>query len=359
MNMKILSAFTVFVLTPLLFTPQTGQSQSAATSTAVATVEVAAEMGKMPSDCGQLAEPIVPDPNFGRAIGAWPIWVALPNNAGNETRGVLGMPDQHYIKDSHLEGWWAMKVGWAIKDTYKGEVKVQGFNVADHSPIYFQFAGDPVTTAVLNPAKPGGSASGLNLAFFPSYVWVSKAGCYRIQAEWDGGSWQQVIAVGAAERAASATQSVILSGPVEDAPVGCAPRDVAQRLNELFAAINMGEPDIVPQFFGNDSISMFSWYSMTRIGPGAEKDHFAAYDLKELAAYFVKRHQQHEHLRLVRLQVNSWQGDLVHFGPITLMRSADDLHFDSKTTEYEVGGKGAMSCKQKTFLVLSLAMNIP
>ena len=357
MNTKLLSAVAILFLAAMMLTPQTGQSQSA-DATALATVEVAPELGSIPANCGQLAEKLVPDPAVGPAIGAWPIWAAV-NGGGQEGKAALGMDDLHYIKDEHLPGWWGTKVGWVIRDSYKGEVKVQGYNLADHSPMYFQFRGDPVTTAVLNPARPGGSAAGLqHWSLFPSYVWVSKAGCYRLQAEWDGGSWQQTIAVGAEVGGPAGQPSVILSGPVEDAPAGCKPRVVAQRLTELFAALDAGQSDIVPQYFGSVQHDMFQWYSMTRIGPGAEKDNYVTHDLKELATYFVKRHQQHEHMRLVRLQVNSWQGDLVHFGPLTVMRSADDLHFGSKATEYGVDGKGTMNCKQGTFLVLSLVMNV-
>jgi hypothetical protein len=64
--------------------------------------------------------------------------------------------------------------------------------------MYFSFGGStPTAAATFNPETPGAYAEGSELfANFPSTVWVSKAGCYLIEAQWDGGLWQQTIAVG-------------------------------------------------------------------------------------------------------------------------------------------------------------------
>lgn len=189
-----------FLLLTFLFMTQSGYSQSSLAVTPTPAVTVAAELDAPPADCGVLADAMAIDPLIPDALGAWPIWVALPNR-GPETKGIVGMPNQHFITNPQLEGWWATKIAWFIATSYVGEVRLQGFNTADHSPMYFEFDGDEATTlATLNPEHPGGSANGLaNWAFFPSYMWVSKAGCYRLEAEWDGGLWQQIIAVGSME----------------------------------------------------------------------------------------------------------------------------------------------------------------
>jgi hypothetical protein len=197
MKNKLLLTIPLLLLLMFLMT-QPGKSQSTTDPTPTLTVEVAAEMEAVPSDCGILAEEMTIDPMITHAIGTWPIWVALPNEAGS-TKGILSMPNKHYQENPQLEGWWSTKVAWFIDPSYTGEVRLQGFNVDDNSPIYFEF--DELTTlAAINPAEPGGFADGLEAwAFFPSYMWVSKAGCYRLQAEWDGGLWQQIIAVGRSE----------------------------------------------------------------------------------------------------------------------------------------------------------------
>jgi hypothetical protein len=190
-NKLILLSPLLLVL--LLFIAQPGQSQSPE-------VEVADEMADVPTNCGTLAESMAIDPMIPQAIGMWPIWFALPN-VQDETRGILYFPNQHYHTHPDLEGWWATKAAWFIPLSYTGEVKLQGVNIADNSPMYID-AGEMGLNliATLNPAQPGGFIEGLDdWAFFPSYAWVSKAGCYRLQAEWDGGRWEQIIAVGNVE----------------------------------------------------------------------------------------------------------------------------------------------------------------
>jgi hypothetical protein len=197
MKIGLLLQSSVLLLMVLLLNIQQPQGQSLVEVTPTSAVEVAPEMEIAPSNCGILAEAMAIDPLIPQAIGAWPIWIALPNVSG-ETKGILYMPNEHNFTTPQLEGWWVTKVAWFIPESYTGEVHVQGFNVDDHSPMYFEAnAPEPTQVATLNPDHPGGFVTDLdNWAFFPSYIWVSKAGCYQIQAQWDGGMWQQVIAVG-------------------------------------------------------------------------------------------------------------------------------------------------------------------
>ncbi len=152
-------------------------------------------MALVPDDCGILAEPMAIDPLIPHAIGTWPIWVAVPG-AGDDSKGMMFVPNEHYQRSPRLEGWWSTKVGWFVSPSYVGEVEVRGYNLADNSPMYFDVS-ESGTTMTLNPAEPGGFVTDLDdWAFFPSNVWVSKAGCYQIEAKWEGGLWQQVVAVG-------------------------------------------------------------------------------------------------------------------------------------------------------------------
>jgi hypothetical protein len=189
----------VFLGLTLMFVimPRPGYSQSPGPATA-GTVEVAAEMAPAPANCGPVPEPLQVDSQIGAAIGAWPIWVGLPARDG---RAVIAYSNQKYNANSTLPGWWSTKVGWFIKKTYHGEVKLYGYNVADHSPIYFDIGPDATTTTpTINPDHPGGFISGMtDWAFFPSLVWISKAGCYTLVAEWDGGTWHQTVPAGYVE----------------------------------------------------------------------------------------------------------------------------------------------------------------
>jgi hypothetical protein len=155
-------------------------------------VEGAPQMNPAPTTCGPLPEAINFGEDVGRLVAAWPLYIGIEN-------GVLPMPTTHYFTDDRLPGWWRNKVGWLAKASYQGTIHLRGANVDDGSPMVFEFNGDePVLEAVLDSAHPGGFIDGLEgWAFFPSAVWVSKAGCYRLQVEWDGGRWEQVLAVGA------------------------------------------------------------------------------------------------------------------------------------------------------------------
>ena len=197
MKRKLILLSSPLLLAMFLFMAQLGYSQSSEDAAPTPAVEAAPEMEAVPENCGQLAKPTVVDPLV-EAIGTWPIWVALPNWDG-ETEGVLVIPNERDYKHPEQEGWWSMKIAWFIPLSYSGEVRLRGYNLADDSPIYFEF--DELTdVAILNPEHPGGFVAELtDWAFFPSLVYVSKAGCYRLHAEWDGGLWEQTIAVGSRE----------------------------------------------------------------------------------------------------------------------------------------------------------------
>lgn len=83
----------------------------------------------------------------------------------------------------------------------------------------------------------------------------------------------------------------------------------------------------------------------------ANGEHFTAYNKDELEAHFQRRYEQREQWQLLRVVVNGWdQGrGLLHFGPVIIKRTADDLQFP-----FESVGKGAYSCGQENFIVLCL-----
>lgn len=202
--MKNLSLLLWILLVAALSIPllnmETVHSQTAV-PTAAATVGVAAEMADMPTNCGPSPEPIQIDEHVGPSIGSWPLWTVMYYQQDGVRKGGLAMPKDHPTVDNGIPGWWGQKVAWAVKRTYKGEVTLRGYNVADNSPMYFSLnTPTPTTAPVLNPDKPGATAAGSDQwAFFPSTVWVSKAGCYVIEAQWNGGTWRQTVPVGYVE----------------------------------------------------------------------------------------------------------------------------------------------------------------
>lgn len=195
MKRLALSGFALLLIVVLFSVPL---QQSRATTLPTPTIGAAAQMDAVPTDCGILAASFSPDPGIPNAMGAFPIWVGLSD-------GVLPMPTEHYQENPRLPGWWATKLGWLITKAYTGTVRVSGWNVTDNTPMYFEFGDNgPLLLSTLDPAEPGGFVDGLDdWAFFPSYAWVPQAGCYRLRAEWDGGLWEQVIAVGSDEASVS------------------------------------------------------------------------------------------------------------------------------------------------------------
>lgn len=171
------------------------QSQPVATQGAIETV--AAQMDALPTNCGSLAEPIQLNAQQGNFIGSWPILLGIPNDSRQHS-GVLTFPNEHTYTDERLPGWWNTKMAWFVSQAYQGTVKVRAFNIKDNSPMYINWKGNALsTTAEFDAKKTVSYVQGMNgWAFFPSAVWVSKAGCYRFEAEWDGGAWQQIVAVG-------------------------------------------------------------------------------------------------------------------------------------------------------------------
>lgn len=142
--------------------------------------------------------------------------------------------------------------------------------------------------------------------------------------------------------------SYSVTGNADGAPIDCSPDQIASRISEAFNAINRADPDVVDKYFGRADYAPFGWYT---IGSGDKQE--AAYTWGTLDEYFQERFQQHEHIELLSIRFNGWdeQREMVHFGPIEIARTADDLG----KSEQIYWGKGAYYCKTHTIVVLSLA----
>jgi len=170
-----------------------------------------------------------------------------------------------------------------------------------------------------------------------------------------------VFTSGCRQAGESANENYAVSGNADGAPLGCGMQDIADRMVEMFNAINRGDPDLVDEYFGRRTQAPFQWYSMTIVrNNDTVIDHFAAYTWDELDVYFKLRHQQHEQMRLLNVQFNGWDPatGVVNFGPIEILRQADKFAPDLLLSEGITSGKGAYHCGTKAFIVLSLVMNI-
>ena len=151
-----------------------------------------------------------------------------------------------------------------------------------------------------------------------------------------------------------AQREVIVTRDDSTLPSGCGPREVAQLIMRFFDAFNNGDQEQLDRFFGFES--GFQWYSVTEGDPSKGGRHFVAYNPEDLLAYFAERHQQHERLRLITVDVAgpSWHGgvDIAYF----LTRRADDLEPGLEGSERIVHGKGAINCEKQQIFVWSMGM---
>ncbi|MBN2502486.1 MAG: hypothetical protein JXB38_17010 [Anaerolineales bacterium] len=145
-----------------------------------------------------------------------------------------------------------------------------------------------------------------------------------------------------------------VTGAAEGAPEDCRPEQVAARLDQLGQAISTQDIGRVLTFFDE---SPFQWYSIDE-APTSTAQGFTAYNLADLEAYFLERFAQDEKWELVELYVNGWDSarKLVHFGPVHIRRTANDLPLELEGSENLTDGKGAYHCESQTFIVLSLVM---
>jgi len=170
-----------------------------------------------------------------------------------------------------------------------------------------------------------------------------------------------VFTSGCNKAGASANDNYVVTGNADAAPIGCGVKDIADRTVEMFNAINRGDSNLVDEYFGRRSHAPFQWYSMTIVhNNDTVINHFVAHTWDDLDAYFRLRYQQHEQMRLLNMQLNGWNPAIavVDFGPIEIVRHADNFEPGLLLSESIASGKGTYHCETRAFIVLSLVMNI-
>jgi len=135
-------------------------------------------------------------------------------------------------------------------------------------------------------------------------------------------------------------------------PAGCELDEAVQVLTAFMHAFNHGDSVALQRFFPDEGVYPyadqrgFQWYSVTD-----QNGHFVTYDPAELPAYFAARHDQHERLKLRKLEVaGNWE-PRVDFG-VRLSRRADDI------SVHKVAGKAAMYCDDHTIFVWSMGQRV-
>lgn len=112
------------------------------------------------------------------------------------------------------------------------------------------------------------------------------------------------------------------------------PEDVARVVEEFVSAYNRGAPDLAERSFAAEPD--FEWYSVSR----GRREEFVTYDRSRLPAYFSRRSEMGDRLKLLEVNVQDERG--WHGGydfSFRLVRFSDE-----RRAEGRYHGKGAADC---------------
>jgi hypothetical protein len=130
--------------------------------------------------------------HFGPGIGGYPAWAVGFGGpvAWRSAGGIVGQQPTQYG--------WPEKVLWVVKRSYPGSVRLRGANLADGVPLWFEIGGrrEATVAPVLKALEPAIPYQTEGWAEFPSYLYIPRAGCYTLEAEWEGGFWRVIFAAG-------------------------------------------------------------------------------------------------------------------------------------------------------------------
>jgi hypothetical protein len=159
-----------------------------------APLAVARRLKRAPADCTGPPPRLRSFGDYGNLAGRVPVWAGLYASfdpTGQRYKIEPGAPRTQYG--------WRIKVLWVVSSTLPQPARVSGREVNTRAPLRFDVGGDaikPTINGILDPAQPALPSTGSGYAEFPSYVYVPRAGCYELQADWSEGRWKLVFGLG-------------------------------------------------------------------------------------------------------------------------------------------------------------------
>ena len=130
-----------------------------------------------------------------------------------------------------------------------------------------------------------------------------------------------------------------VQGDTTGAPPGCSASQGIATMNRFLAAMANADSTGLTRTLALHR----PWGFVFSTGKFTPSDtFFAGRSIPELLGYFRKRAQYHERITLQAVTFNGWRGQLLNFGPIYFLRSANDLG----KTPRDGTGKGAYLCSQ-------------
>jgi hypothetical protein len=129
-------------------------------------------------------------PDYAPLLGRAPVWFG-PYLDVDEGRSILRIP----ADAPRTPYGWRVKFLWIVDLPQAAPVTLHGGEVSGPRALWIEpeSAEQAATEAALDPGPPG---SGSGFKEFPSYIYLPAAGCYFLQAAWQGGSWRIDFAAG-------------------------------------------------------------------------------------------------------------------------------------------------------------------
>lgn len=155
-------------------------------------------LGRAPASCAGATSPVVLPNNPDPAIGHSPVYATGPWSGPRALLGFddwgLSTPGDYYRiqlvrPNGERKEAWAQKVPWDVVTPLDQSVTISGRETTSARPLWFQGPGDTrgVRTRLIIPAGYHG---------FPSTIYITKPGCYRLSADWGTDRWARTFAAG-------------------------------------------------------------------------------------------------------------------------------------------------------------------
>jgi hypothetical protein len=140
---------------------------------------VETSIGDLPTHCVSGPEPMTVFNQVAPVIGSYPAWATMN---GPKAQLIYTGDDT-----SPTEYGWELKFLWIMRNTYTDTVTVSGRNLETDQPIYFQLNNQTTPTETLLLKIADNNA--FTFADFPGSIFIPTAGCYILEAKWEGGYW--------------------------------------------------------------------------------------------------------------------------------------------------------------------------
>lgn len=156
-------------------------------------------LGPVPQSCPQETSlQNFVSPVFPPGVGGSPLWVTGFVGQGQARSAVLN----HLVRAKPPQFGWYQQLTLVAETNYAGTVTLQGGIVGSTFPLWFGTFPhndgliNTISVRPLDTSAPNHFGGDQQWGTLPIHVYIAQAGCYYLQATWDGGSWVVYFAAG-------------------------------------------------------------------------------------------------------------------------------------------------------------------